>query len=141
MNTNMYDNPIVQDNIARLRRFGYEVIEPDSGYLACGDTGRGKMPSPESLLWYILKETAYEKDMKGIKLCVTAGPTREAIDPVRFISNNSTGKMGYAIARMAMLRGADVTLVSGKVDVPPVPFVNIINVISAQDMYDAVTRS
>ena len=139
MNTNMYDNPIVQDNIARLRRFGYEVIEPDSGYLACGDTGRGKMPSPESLLWYILKETAYEKDMKGIKLCVTAGPTREAIDPVRFISNNSTGKMGYAIARMAMLRGADVTLVSGKVDVPPVPFVNIINVISAQDMYDAVT--
>jgi len=126
MNTNMYDNPIVQDNIARLRRFGYEVIEPDSGYLACGDTGRGKMPSPESLLWYILKETAYEKDMKGIKLCVTAGPTREAIDPVRFISNNSTGKMGYAIARMAMLRGADVTLVSGKVDVPPVPFVNII---------------
>ena len=140
MNTNMYDNPIVQDNIARLRRFGYEVIEPDSGYLACGDTGRGKMPSPESLLWYILKETAYEKDMKGIKLCVTAGPTREAIDPVRFISNNSTGKMGYAIARMAMLRGADVTLVSGKVDVPPVPFVNIINVISAQDMYDAVTE-
>ena len=139
MNTNMYDNPIVQDNIARLRRFGYEVIEPDSGYLACGDTGRGKMPSPESLLWYILKETAYEKDMKDIKLCVTAGPTREAIDPVRFISNNSTGKMGYAIARMAMLRGADVTLVSGKVDVPPVPFVNIINVISAQDMYDAVT--
>ena len=139
MNTNMYDNPIVQDNISRLRRFGYEVIEPDSGYLACGDTGRGKMPSPESLLWYILKETAYEKDMKGIKLCVTAGPTREAIDPVRFISNNSTGKMGYAIARMAMLRGADVTLVSGKVDVPPVPFVNIINVISAQDMYDAVT--
>lgn len=140
MNTNMYDNPIVQDNISRLRRFGYEVIEPDSGYLACGDTGRGKMPSPESLLWYILKETAYEKDMKGIKLCVTAGPTREAIDPVRFISNNSTGKMGYAIARMAMLRGADVTLVSGKVDVPPVPFVNIINVISAQDMYDAVTE-
>ena len=140
MNTNMYDNPIVQDNIARLRRFGYEVIEPDSGYLACGDTGRGKMPSPESLLWYILKETAYEKDMKDIKLCVTAGPTREAIDPVRFISNNSTGKMGYAIARMAMLRGADVTLVSGKVDVPPVPFVNIINVISAQDMYDAVTE-
>ena len=96
--------------LARLRRFGYEVIEPDSGYLACGDTGRGKMPSPESLLWYILKETAYEKDMKGIKLCVTAGPTREAIDPVRFISNNSTGKMGYAIARMAMLRGADVHL-------------------------------
>lgn len=140
MNTNMYDNSIVQDNITRLRRFGYEVIEPDSGYLACGDTGRGKMPSPESLLWYILKETAYEKDMKGIKLCVTAGPTREAIDPVRFISNNSTGKMGYAIARMAMLRGADVTLVSGKVDVPPVPFVNIINVISAQDMYNAVTE-
>ena len=138
MNTNMYDNPIVQDNIARLRRFGYEVIEPDSGYLACGDTGRGKMPSPESLLWYILKETAYEKDMKGIKLCVTAGPTREAIDPVRFISNNSTGKMGYAIARMAMLRGADVTLVTGKTAIDPPMFVDVVPIVSAQDMYDAV---
>ena len=140
MNTNMFTNPIVQDNLKKLEHYGYEIIQPDSGYLACGDTGAGKMPSEQVLLNYILRTIAKDKDMAGIKLTVTAGPTREKLDPVRFLSNNSTGKMGYAIAKMAMLRGADVTLVSGKVDVPPVPFVNIINVISAQDMYDAVTE-
>ena len=140
MNTNMFTNPIVQDNLKKLEHYGYEIIQPDSGYLACGDTGAGKMPSEQVLLNYILRTIAKDKDMAGIKLTVTAGPTREKLDPVRFISNNSTAKMGYAIPKMPMLRGADVTLVSGKVDVPPVPFVNIINVISAQDMYDAVTE-
>ena len=135
MNTNMYDNAIVQDNIKKLAHYGMEIIEPDSGYLACGDTGRGKMPSPELLEWHILKEIAREKDMKGLRVCVTAGPTREIIDPVRFISNNSTGKMGYAIAKEAMLRGAEVTLISGKVNIAPVPFVNMVNIVSAKDMY------
>lgn len=138
MNTNMYENPIVQDNIKKLKHFGYELIEPDAGYLACGDTGKGKMPSPEVLEWHILREIAKEKDMKGIKLCVTAGPTIEAIDPVRFISNNSTGKMGYAIAQEAMLRGAEVTLITGRASLEPVPFVKVVNILSAQDMYDAV---
>lgn len=141
MNTNMFENVIVQDNIKKLSYYGMEVIEPDSGYLACGDTGRGKMPSPEVLEWYILKEIAKEKDLKGVNVCVTAGPTREAIDPVRFISNNSTGKMGYAIAKEAMLRGADVTLISGKVSVAPVPFVKMINIISAEEMYDEVMKA
>ena len=118
-----------------------EIIEPDSGYLACGDTGKGKMPSPEVLEWYILREIAKKKDMKGMNVCVTAGPTREIIDPVRFISNNSTGKMGYAIAKEAMLRGADVTLISGKVNIAPVPFVKLVDVISAKDMYDEVVKA
>ena len=141
MNTNMYDNAIVQDNIKKLIHYGMEIIEPDSGYLACGDTGKGKMPSPEVLEWYILREIAKKKDMKGMNVCVTAGPTREIIDPVRFISNNSTGKMGYAIAKEAMLRGADVTLISGKVNIAPVPFVKLVDVISAKDMYDEVIKT
>ena len=141
MNTNMYDNAIVQDNIKKLIHYGMEIIEPDSGYLACGDTGKGKMPSPEVLEWYILREIAKKKDMKGMNVCVTAGPTREIIDPVRFISNNSTGKMGYAIAKEAMLRGADVTLISGKVNIAPVPFVKLVDVISAKDMYDEVIKA
>lgn len=108
MNTNMFENSIVQDNISKLKNYGYEVIEPDSGYLACGDVGAGKMPDPEVLESYIIKEIAFEKDLKGKKVLITAGPTMEKIDPVRFISNHSTGKMGYALAKIAMLRGADV---------------------------------
>lgn len=139
MNTNMYLNPIVQDNMQKLKRFGYEVIEPDSGYLACGDTGLGKMPSPEVLLEYIFKEIACEKDLAGKKVLVTAGPTMEAIDPVRFISNHSTGKMGYAIARNCMLRGAEVTLVTGRTAIEPPPFVKVVDIVSAKEMFDAVT--
>ena len=135
MNTNMFTNPIVQDNLKKLEHYGYEIIQPDSGYLACGDTGAGKMPSEQVLLNYILRTIAKDKDMAGIKLTVTAGPTREKLDPVRFLSNNSTGKMGYAIARMAMLRGADVTLISGKVSLEPVPFVKMVDIVSAEDMY------
>ncbi len=138
MNTNMYENPIVQDNIACLKQYGMEVITPASGYLACGDTGAGKMPEPEVLLQYILRTIACEKDLTGKRVLVTAGPTREAIDPVRFISNHSTGKMGYAVARCAMLRGADVTLISGPVALTPPPFVELISVESAAQMYDAV---
>lgn len=138
MNTNMYLNRIVQDNIKKLSDYGVEVIKPDNGYLACGDTGVGKMPSEEVLFQYITRTIAKEKDLKGLKVVVTAGPTREKIDPVRFLSNNSSGKMGYAIAKMAMLRGADVTLVSGPVALEPVPFVKMINVVSAKDMFDAV---
>lgn len=140
MNTNMYENPIVQDNIKRLSQYGVEVISPASGYLACGDTGAGKMPEPELLLEYILKAAAYEKDMQGLKVTVTAGPTREPLDPVRFISNNSTGKMGYAIAKAAMLRGADVTLIAGKTNLSDVPFVKNIHITTAKDMYEAVLK-
>ena len=138
MNTNMYENPIVQDNIVKLKGFGMEVIEPDVGFLACRDTGAGKMPSETVLLDYILKEIHYEKDMVGLKVLVTAGATKEAIDPVRFISNHSTGKMGIAIARNAMERGAEVTLVAGSVSVPLPPFVKVIPVVSAKDMFEAV---
>lgn len=138
MNVNMYNNPIVQDNIQTLKHYGKIVIEPAEGYLACGYTGKGKMPEPEDLLEYIIKEVAYEKDLKGKKILVTAGPTREKIDPVRFISNHSTGKMGYAIAKQAMLRGAEVTLVSGPVNIKKPNFVNIIDVVSAEDMFQAV---
>lgn len=138
MNTQMYLNPIVQDNMNKLRHFGMEVITPDTGHLACGDDGIGKMPSEQVLLDYILREIAFEKDLAGKKVLVTAGATMEKIDPVRYISNHSTGKMGYAIAENAMLRGADVTLITGKSILTPPPFINVVPVISAQDMFDAV---
>lgn len=141
MNTRMFRNPIVQDNMRKLESYGIEIVNPASGYLACGDTGEGKMPEPSVLLSFILRELAHEKDMKGLRVCVTAGPTREAIDPVRFISNRSTGKMGYALAKNAMLRGADVTLISGPVNLLDVPFVNMVRVESARQMYDAVTEA
>ena len=139
MNTRMFENPITQDNLKICEHNGMEVISPASGYLACGDTGAGKMPEPEVLLQYILKEVQYEKDLKGKKILVTAGPTREAIDPVRYITNHSTGKMGYAIAKTAALRGADVTLVSGPAEVEPPMFVNFVPVVTAKDMFEAVT--
>ena len=139
MNTRMFENPITQDNLKICEHYGMEVISPASGYLACGDTGAGKMPEPEVLLQYILKEVQYEKDLKGKKILVTAGPTREAIDPVRYITNHSTGKMGYAIAKTAALRGAEVTLVSGPAEVEPPMFVNFVPVVTAKDMFEAVT--
>lgn len=139
MNTAMYENPVVQDNIRKLQTYGYEVITPASGYLACGDTGAGKMPEPETLLEYILKEAAFQKDLAGKKLLVTAGPTQEAIDPVRCLTNHSSGKMGYAIAKMAMLRGAEVTLVSGPTAIEPPLFVKVVPVTSARDMFESVT--
>ena len=139
MNTNMFENPIVQDNLKTLERYGYEVIQPASGYLACGDTGAGKMPEPETLLAYIEKEIAREKDLQGKKILVTAGPTQEAIDPVRYITNHSSGKMGYAIAKAAMLRGAEVTLVSGRTAIEAPLFVNVIPIVTAKDMFEAVT--
>lgn len=139
MNTAMFENPIVQDNLSTLSRYGWEVIDPACGYLACGDTGAGKMPEPEVLLSYIIKEIAFEKDLSGKKILVTAGPTQEAIDPVRCITNHSTGKMGYAIAKAAMLRGAEVTLVSGPVNIAPPPFVKVVPVRSAENMFQAVT--
>lgn len=138
MNTNMFNNPVVQDNIQKLKHYDMEVITPDTGMLACGDLGEGKMPSEQVLLEYILKEVAHEKDMKGLNVLVTAGPTREKIDPVRFISNHSTGKMGYAIAKHCMLRGANVTLITGKTSNPFPPFVDVIEIDSAHDMFDAV---
>lgn len=138
MNTNMFENAIVQDNIEKLKQFGYGIIVPATGYLACGDTGAGKLPSEEVLLSYILKELHYEKDMQGKKVLVTAGPTMEAMDPVRFISNHSTGKMGYAIARCAMERGAEVTLITGQTAIEKPPFVKVIPVVSAADMFEAV---
>ena len=140
MNTNMYDNPVTQDNLEILRGYGMEVIEPDTGRLACNTVGKGKMPSEEVLLAHILQEIQYEKDLAGKKVLITAGATREAIDPVRYITNHSTGKMGYAIAENAMLRGADVTLVTGPCAVEPPMFVKVKPVISAQDMYEAVTE-
>ncbi len=139
MNTNMFENPILQDNLKTLEHYGYEVIQPASGYLACGDTGAGKMPEPETLLSYILREIATEKDLEGKKVLVTAGPTQESIDPVRYITNHSSGKMGYALAKAAMLRGADVTLVSGPCSITPPPFVKVVSVVTAKDMFDAVT--
>lgn len=138
MNTNMYENPIVQENMDKLARHGYEIVEADEGRLACGAVGKGKMPSPEVLFEYIERECRYEKDMKGLKVLVTAGATQEQIDPVRYITNHSTGKMGYAIAYDAMLRGAEVTLVSGKTSLQKPPFVNTIDVLSANDMFLAV---
>ncbi len=141
MNTHMFKNPIVQDNLNRLRKFGWKVIEPASGYLACGDTGDGKMPEPETLLQYIEQEIAYPKDMEGLHVLVTAGPTQESLDPVRYITNHSSGKMGYAIARIAMLRGASVTLVSGPVNLTPPLFVETIPVTTAREMFEAVTSA
>ncbi len=140
MNTNMYENPIVQDNLKILEKYGYEVITPAVGYLACGDTGAGKMPEPQLLLEYILREIAFEKDMKGLKVLVTAGPTQEPVDPVRYITNHSSGKMGYAIARVCMRRGAEVTLVSGPTSLPGPEFVNVVPVTTAREMFDEVTR-
>lgn len=140
MNTNMFENPVVQDNLAKLEHYQYEVIQPASGYLACGDTGAGKMPEPEVLLSYILRECCCEKDMLGKRVLVTAGPTQEAIDPVRYITNHSSGKMGYAIAEMAMLRGANVTLVSGPTALQPPMFVDFVPVTSAQEMFQQVTE-
>lgn len=138
MNTNMYENPIVQENMDKLARYGYEIVEADEGRLACGAVGKGKMPSPDVLFEYIERKCRYEKDMKGLKVLVTAGATQEQIDPVRYITNHSTGKMGYAIAYDAMLRGAEVTLVSGKTSLQKPPFVNTIDVLSANDMFLAV---
>lgn len=138
MNHNMFHNPIVQDNLEKLRRFGYEVIAPDHGMLANGDSGDGRMPEERVLLEYILRETACEKDLAGKKVLVTAGATMEAIDPVRYITNHSSGKMGFAIARAAMLRGAEVTLVAAHTDAEPPMFVNKIDVKSAEDMFRAV---
>ena len=140
MNTNMFDNPILQDNLKILEHYGYEVISPAVGYLACGDTGAGKMPEPELLLQYILREIAYEKDMQGKRVLVTAGPTQESIDPVRFITNHSTGKMGYAIAKMCMLRGAEVTLVSGPTSIAKPEFVPVVDGVPAKEMYEEVTK-
>ena len=137
MNTRMYQNPIVQDNIKTLQAYGMEVVNPATGYLACGDTGEGKMPEPELLLEYITK-ALYPKDMEGVRVLVTAGATREKIDPVRYITNHSTGKMGYAIARAAMMRGAQVTLVSGKTQLQPPMGVCVINIESAAEMAEAV---
>lgn len=140
MNTHMYENPIVQDNLQKLERFGYKIIAPAVGMLACHDVGAGKMPEPEMLLDWILQEIACKKDLQGKKILVTAGPTQEAVDPVRYLTNHSTGKMGYALARCAMLRGADVTLVTGPTAITPPPFVQTVAVTSAEEMYQEVTK-
>lgn len=139
MNTAMYENPVTQDNMELLRKYGMEIVEPSCGYLACGDTGAGKMPEPELLFEYICRCCAFTKDMEGIKVLVTAGPTQEAIDPVRYITNHSTGKMGYSIARVCAMRGAKVTLVTGRTSIEPPEFVEVVPVVSAKEMYDAVT--
>ena len=141
MNTNMYENPVTQDNLEILRRYGWDVIEPASGRLACGAVGKGKMPETEDLLQHILRYLAFPHDLDGKKVLVTAGPTQEALDPVRYLTNHSTGKMGYAIAKMAMLRGADVTLVSGPTSIPYPPFVKVVPIKSAQDMFEAVAAN
>ena len=141
MNTRMFENPITQDNLKLCEHYGMEVISPASGYLACGDTGAGKMPEPETLFSYIMKELACEKDMIGKKVMVTAGPTQEKIDPVRYITNHSTGKMGYAIAENCMRRGAEVTLITGPVAITPPPFVKVVPVVSAADMAAAVKKT
>lgn len=141
MNTNMYENRIVQDNLSKLRQFGIGIIDPDNGRLACGDIGKGKLPKEEILVEYIIREIAKDKDLSGKRILVTAGPTREAVDPVRYLTNHSTGKMGYAVAKAAMLRGAEVTLVSGPVELEPPLFVTTIPVTSAAEMFDAVTEA
>ena len=138
MNTNMYENPVTQDNLETLRKYGWTVIEPACGRLACGAVGAGKLPEPEELVQYVLKELAFEKDLAGKKVLITAGPTQESLDPVRYLTNHSTGKMGYALAKMAMLRGAEVTLVTGPTAITPPPFVKVVPVVSAKDMFEAV---
>ena len=140
MNTNMYENPVTQDNLEILRRYGWDVIEPASGRLACGAVGKGKMPEPEDLVQHILKYLALPHDLSGRRVLVTAGPTQEALDPVRYLTNHSTGKMGYAIARMAMLRGAEVILISGPTSIEAPPFVQVVPIVSAQDMFQAVAK-
>ena len=139
MNTGMFENPVTQDNLDLLRKYGWEVIAPASGRLACGAVGAGKLPEPQDLLQYILREIAFPHDLKGKRVLVTAGPTQESLDPVRYLTNHSTGKMGYAIARRAMERGADVTLISGPTQLERVPFVKMVDVVSAQDMFEAVS--
>lgn len=139
MNTNMFENPVTQDNLKLLEHYGWEIIPPASGRLACGVVGKGKLPEPEVLLDYVMRFLAMPHDLEGKRVLVTAGPTQEALDPVRYLTNHSSGKMGCAIAKMAMLRGADVTLVCGPLSVTPPPFVKTVNVVSAQDMFDAVT--
>lgn len=141
MNHNMYHNSIVQENIEKLKRHRYEIIDPVCGMLANGDTGDGKLPSEETLVSYVVRELAHEKDLHGKKVLVTAGPTQEAIDPVRYITNHSTGKMGYALAEAAMLRGAEVTLISGPTAIEPPMFVNVIPIISAQEMFEKVATN
>ena len=140
MNTNMYENPVTQDNLAILRRYGWEVIEPASGRLACGAVGKGKLPEPEALLQHILRHLAMPKDLAGKTVLVTAGATQEALDPVRYLTNHSTGKMGCAIAEAAMLRGAEVILICGAVSAKLPPFVKVVNAVSAQDMFEAVAQ-
>ncbi len=139
MNTKMYENPVTQDNLEILRKYGWEIVEPASGRLACGAVGKGKMPEPEDLLETVLHALSHEKDMTGLKVLVTAGPTREALDPVRYLTNHSTGKMGYAIAKAAAARGAQVTLVSGPVNLKKPPYMEVVDIVSAQDMFDTVT--
>lgn len=138
MNTGMYENPVTQDNLTLLKQYGMKIISPESGRLACGDVGSGKMAEPEILFEHILHACSCQKDMSGMKVLVTAGPTQEALDPVRYITNHSSGKMGYSIAKACMLRGADVTLVTGKTALTPPSFVDVVPVISAADMYKAV---
>ena len=139
MNTRMYENPITQDNLQTLRKYGFTVIEPATGHLACGDTGAGKMPEPEELCDWLLQAIQCEKDLAGKKILVTAGPTREALDPVRYLTNRSSGKMGYAVAKAAARRGAEVTLVTGPTELPPPRFCTVVPVTSAADMFEAVT--
>lgn len=139
MNTNMFENPVTQDNLKLLEHYGWEIIPPASGRLACGAVGKGKLPEPEVLLDYVMRFLAMPHDLEGKKVLVTAGPTQEALDPVRYLTNHSSGKMGCAIAKMAMLRGADVTLVCGPLSVAPPAFVTTVDIVSAQDMFDAVT--
>ena len=141
MNTNMYENPVVRDNIAKLMMYGFEIIPAASGHLACGDSGKGKLPDKNILIEYILRALNGKKDLIGKRILITAGPTREALDPVRYITNHSTGKMGYAIANRAMLRGADVTLITGKTQIQPPPFVNVVPIVSAEEMYNEVIEN
>ena len=140
MNTRMYENPVTQDNLEKLRKYGVTVVEPAAGRLACGDVGKGKMPEPDVLFQYVLMACAFEKDMAGKKVLVTAGPTQERIDPVRYITNHSTGRMGYSIAKICVLRGAEVTLVTGQTALEPPLFVDVVPVVSARDMYEAVVE-
>ena len=140
MNTNMYENPVTRDNLETLRKYGWQIIEPAAGRLACGAVGKGKLPEPDLLVQYILKELAFPKDLLGKTVLVTAGPTQESLDPVRYLTNHSTGKMGCAIARNAMLRGAKVILISGPISIPAPPFVEVVPVVSAEDMFRAVVQ-